>query len=254
MKNFLIFLSILMCSQIDAYHQFQSQYNSQEVLDYVRNFLPENPTIIECGAYNGDDTIRLATYWPRGFVHAFEPIPSHFENILNRTKEIPNVMIYELVLSDTVGTQIFYLSNYQDGMLSGSSSLLPPKEHLEFDKGVFFNQEILVNAVTLDHWGSTFNVSHIDFMWLDMQGFELNMLKDSALAKTAKVIYIEVEFVEAYEGQYLYKDVKEWMLENGYDLVAIDFNEELALAGREAIKPGTGIPYFGNAVFVRKNL
>jgi len=58
-------------------------------------------------------------------------------------------------------------------------------------------------------------------MWLDMQGYELNALKAcSAILKTVKVILTEVEFVEAYEGQYLFVEVKQWLEQQGFTMIA----------------------------------
>ena len=43
-------------------------------------------------------------------------------------------------------------------------------------------------------------VKNVDFLWLDMQGYELPALKSaSKLLKNVKVIYAEACFVEAYK-------------------------------------------------------
>jgi len=235
---FNLFLSICLSSSLQAYHQFSSQYNPQAVLDYVKDFLPDNPIILECGAYNGDDTLRMAKQWPKATIHAFEPVPVHFENIKNRTEDNNNIKIYKLALADVEGKLDFYLSDAQNtGILTASSSLLPAKDHVKFDNWVTFNKKTTVDAITLDKWASDEKIDHIDFMWLDMQGFALNMLKPSKMVKNTSVIYIEVEFIEAYEKQYLYPEIKEWMRTNGFDLVAIDFDEKLGLLGDKIVKP-----------------
>lgn len=256
MKKILIFLFLSLCSQIDAYHEFQNHSDSQEVLDYVKQFLQENPIILECGAFDGHDTIRLSTNWPKGMVYSFEPIPFLFQSVIDKTKYIPNVKVFQLALSNKVGKQKFYLSHFKhNGLPSGSSSLLPAKDHIEHGPALTFNEEIVVDGVTLDYWAKKEKISHIDFLWLDMQGFELNMIKASKLARKADVIYTEVEFIEAYKGQYLYADIKSWMEKNEYVLVAIDFDEENALKGKEGIEPGNPDKnFFGNALFVSKRL
>ncbi|MBS0605190.1 MAG: FkbM family methyltransferase [Verrucomicrobia bacterium] len=73
-------------------------------------------------------------------------------------------------------------------------------------------------------WANDEGVDHVDFLWLDMQGFELDMIKASELAKNARAIWMEVEFVEAYAGQYLFYDVLSWMEANGFQLAATNFN------------------------------
>jgi 2-O-methyltransferase len=209
------------------------------VWSFCKKYLPENPNVIECGACEGFDTVSMSQIWPNGKIYSFEPVPYLFSELKNRTKNSSNVHIYELALGDFCGKSAFYLSKHLNGSIAGSSSLLPPKEHLTRNTAVTFDDIIEVDVITLDKWASDNNVDHIDFMWLDMQGYELNMLKVSNLAKNAKVIYLEVEFAELYAGQYLYKDVLEWMIANNFELAAVDCD-----VNKKAD--------FGNAIFIKK--
>lgn len=206
---------------------------------FTKNYLPDNPVIIECGGCNGHDTRLMTQTWPLGEVHTFEPVPALFQVLKANTLLFSNVFSYELALGDYCGKALFHVSKYND-INSGSSSLLPPKKHVERDPQTKFDEKIIVNIVTLDAWAAEHGIQYIDFLWLDMQGYELNMLKVSELAKKAKVIFTEVEFIDLYAGQYLYQDVFNWMLENNFELVAKDFTE----ANGD----------FGNACFVKKNL
>jgi len=47
-----------------------------QFVDIVAPYLPANPVIIEAGAFNGSDTIKLAKKWPQATIHAFEPVPA----------------------------------------------------------------------------------------------------------------------------------------------------------------------------------
>ncbi len=225
--------------------------NAEHIFRFVKPFIPKDPILLECGGYNGNDTALMARAWPKGTIHTFEPIPELFNILSQNTNPYSNVKKYQLALADRTGRLTFYFSDFNNsGTPSGSSSLLPPKDHVKFDHWVTFNGTIEVEAMSLDDWAAQAGIDHIDFMWLDMQGFELNMLKASKLAKKTKVIYLEVEFIEAYAGQYLYPDIKKWMEENGFCLIALDFDEKIGLAGDQMIKPGTNLPYYGNAIFL----
>jgi hypothetical protein len=75
---------------------------------------------------------------------------------------------------------------------------------------------------------------------LDVQGFALNILKASPdILKTTKVIHVEVEFVEAYQGQYLSHDVVAWLQGQGFMPIAQDFTN-------------TDEWFFGDIIFVRR--
>jgi FkbM family methyltransferase len=224
--------------------------NAEDVLSFVKPYLPNNPIIVEAGGRDGIDTIKMARFWPRSIVYTFEPVPELYEIISSKIKRFSRIKAYPLALAEKNGTSRFYLSEYWRslGTVSGSSSLLQPKEHLIYDHSVIFPRSMKVETRKLDDWASENEISKIDFLWLDMQGYELNMLKASELGKKAKAIYIEVSFVEAYQGQYLYEDVKRWMHDHGFSLAAVDFDEDSIAS--ELMKTNR---YFGNAIFIRSN-
>ena len=89
-----------------------------------------------------------------------------------------------------------------------------------------FNKEIKVPVTTLDTWAERNNISHADFLWLDLQGSELPVMKKSPkIMKTVKVLLVEVEMVEAYKNQALAGEVKQWLEGEGFALIAKDFDE-----------------------------
>lgn len=205
--------------------------------------LPENPIIVEAGAYDGTDTKRMSILWPKGVIHAFEPVPEVYEKLLKKTYKIPNIKSYKAALSNKNGTAIFYNSSLTQSPHTpyASGSLLEPKEHLNVAPHVAFNSTINVETYTLDTWAKKNNIKKIDGLWLDMQGFALDMLKASPhILKTVKLIYVEVELIEAYKGQPLYPEVKKWIQSQGFTLIAKDFKRNKKR-------------WFGNALFVRKN-
>jgi len=213
----------------------------QEALALVKPYLPANPVILEAGAYNGKDSVRLSTEWPFGHVHTFEPVPELFQEVAHRIKPYPNITAYQLALADKVGEATFYLSEYsfKPGVPSESSSLLPPKEHLSRVSFVLFNNKINVATTTIDAWAEQNNINSIDFMWLDMQGYELPALKAAPkILASTKALLTEIEFVEAYEGQALYTELKAWLEDQGFEMIAQ--NDQNG--------------WFGDALFVRKEL
>jgi FkbM family methyltransferase len=214
----------------------------QTLLPFIQPFLPANPIIIEAGAFTGGDTQRLSSFWPQATIHAFEPVPDIFALLKTNVSSLHNVHCHPMGLSDTTGTAQFYVSESpkKPGAPFQAGSLLKPKERLKLSP-VQYNKTITINAITLDDWAQQNNIPHVDFAWLDMQGYELNVLKASPrMLATLKVIYTEVEFVEAYENQYMYHDVRTWLEAQGFIMIARDFSDN----------PDW---FYGNAVFVKKD-
>ena len=227
--------------------------NAEVVLRFIKPLLPENPTILEAGAFNGNDTAKMAKMWRHSSIHAFEPVPQNYKILRKKCRRLKNVHTYQFALSDKRGTANFYVSELvsKPGISVGSGSLLEPQEHLEYDKNIVFPKSLIVATDTADQWAKQNNINKIDFMWLDMQGHELTMLRSAInILSTVKIIYTEVEFVKAYKDQPLYWDVKDWLNKQGFDVIALDFDESHAALGNKIAKD---MRYFGNAVFINKN-
>lgn len=212
-------LIFLITSQVFADHH--------ELFTYIQKYLPENAVILEAGVFNGIDSLHMARFWPQAKIHGFEPIPELFAQLPAVQKHAKNIAFYQVALGDKIGTMPMYLSAYDTSpdVISASSSLLPPKEHLVHAPEVLFNRVIEVPVTTIDAWAQENNIDHIDFMWLDMQGYELHALMAAPkILKTVRVILLEVEFVEAYKGQYLFNDIKLFLENNGFTCLGLTSN------------------------------
>jgi FkbM family methyltransferase len=203
--------------------------------EIIAKYIPSDPIILEAGAHIGLDTIELAKRFPKGRIFAFEPIPNLFEQLSKNTHSFNNVLCFPLALSDKVESAIMYVSG---GLSDGSSSLLPPKDHLIDHPEVIFDKTINVNCVTLDDWAASNKITKIDLLWLDLQGNELDVLKAGLnILKNVQAVYTEVNLKEVYLGASLYSELKKW-------LESCDFKVEI-----EEIPWEDG----GNVLFTRNN-
>ncbi len=195
---------------IVLFGQIQSA-NHNSVLNKVSRHIPSNPIILEAGGHIGEDTERMAQFWPGGIIHTFEPSPTSYAALEKKTGSLCNVFRYQYALTDYIGTADFYLSPDNPG----ASSILPPADW--FTLYTFEKEPITVNCTTIDEWAAKQNVDHIDFMWLDMEGNELKaLLASPKLLKTVKVIYIELNNKEFRTGTPHYSTVKRWLESQGF--------------------------------------
>lgn len=185
--------------------------------EFIKQFLPSNPIILEAGAHHGYDTVEFAKLFPESTIYAFEPLPSNFEYLKNNCKNYKNIFCIQKALSNQTKMQKFYLSaNGWDY----SSSLLKPKEHLVVYPWVKFDGYIEVEAINLDDWCNQNNIKKIDFLWFDMQGMDAAVLRGARnILKTVKCIITEVSRIELYEGCELYESYKKFLIENGFELI-----------------------------------
>jgi FkbM family methyltransferase len=202
--------------------------------NYIRQFLSANPVIIDAGSHVGGDSIEMCRLYKGAILHAFEPVPSIFKILKYNTRKYKKIHCHQVALSNFNGHQLMHVSS---GASDGSSSLLKPKDHLKDHPDVFFNEKITVVAKTLDTWAAQEGVTKVDLLWLDMQGFELEVLKASnVILPTVKAVHMEVSTRSTYEGVPLYDEVKSWMMSEGFKVEV------------EAIPNGWDM---GNVLFVR---
>jgi FkbM family methyltransferase len=216
-------------------------FNSHKTIEVIKQFLSDNPAIVEAGSFNGHDTKKMALQWPKGIVHAFEPVPEIYERLVQNTQMLPNVHRYPLALSDHTGTVEFYISEKptKPGVASQAGSIHKPKERLSHSP-IIFPRMATVQTITLDQWADENGVSAIDLLWLDTQGHELAILQAAPkMIHNIKLVLAEVSFIESYEGQPLYEDVVVWMFNHGFEQIGRDFAD-------------TNQSFFGNALFVKR--
>ncbi len=204
MKNLLILSSLFCFIAINSADHFR-------ILRQVSSYIPKNPIIFEAGAHIGEDTERMSGFWPEGTIYAFEPSPPSFEKLVDKTKNLPNVIRYNLALSDYIGETSFYICTDNPG----ASSTLPPEKW--FNLYTFIKTPITVACSTINNWAKLSKVDHVDFMWLDMEGNELKALQQSGnILDTVKAIYIELNNKEFRTGTPHYNTVKQWLEKQGF--------------------------------------
>jgi FkbM family methyltransferase len=186
----------------------------------IATYLPANPTIVEAGAHIGVDTVQMSKRWPRGTIHAFEPIPDLFSQLQSNTAKRKNVCCYPMALGKETGAAKMFVSS---GRSDASSSLFPPKAHVTYHPDILFETEIQVPTITLDHWAAEQGIKKIDFLWLDLQGYELAVLKAAtAVLATVQAIYTEVNLDETYAGVALYPELRQWLEVYGFKVIRED--------------------------------
>lgn len=200
----------------------------------IRPYLQPGAHMIDAGAHIGADSVEFARLFPDVTIHAFEPIPDIYAKLVRNTPRWPQIRTYPLALSDRNGPRTMHVSG---GASDASSSLLAAKLHIEDHPGTTFEKTCIVQCETLDSWARSKAV-RIEFLWLDMQGFELEGLRaGEAVLQRVRAIHTEVSTRETYVGAALYPELKSWLEARGF---AVEI---------EAIPAGSDM---GNVLFVRK--
>jgi FkbM family methyltransferase len=201
--------------------------------DLLKFFKKNDQLIIfDIGACESEDAIRYAMLFANSRIFAFEPREDNVEKskelIKNYKKK--NIILEHLALSNEEGLADFFLSegeppeqknNESWDYGNKSSSLLPPSE--EIDKHTAwlqFKRKTQVKTMRLDNYVKKNSLNIIDFVHLDVQGAELMVLEGAGtFLSKIKLIWMEVEAVELYQGQPLKNNVEQFMIKNNFSIL-----------------------------------
>ncbi|MDB6027156.1 MAG: methyltransferase [Verrucomicrobiales bacterium] len=170
----------------------------------------ENPVILDIGCNNGGQSALFLKLFPKGSVYSFEPDPRAREAFRKKVTD-PRAKLFDIAISAQDGTTEFYVSDgvpsaeWKQHLPAGwdlSGSIKKPKKHLELHPWCKFEQRIQVTTKKLDTWCNDEGVKEIDFIWADVQGAEVDLIKggEQALRRT-RYLYTEYNDKELYEGQ-----------------------------------------------------
>ena len=187
----------------------------------------EPSVIFDIGACEGEDSIRYSLLFKTATVYSFEPLPDNYTKCLNNFLKFSNnkIKAFQLALSNNNGVADFFVSSgspknaEQSGWNFGnkSSSLFPPESSYKQNEWLRFEDQIQVKTQTISSFCKENSVQKIDFIHMDVQGAELNVLQgaEKELA-SINAIWLEVENISMYQGQPLRKDIEKFMKESGF--------------------------------------
>jgi len=220
-------------------HRYEGiiQHQEEYALPLISAWIRSNPVILEAGAHYGIDTQKFAKMWPNATILSFEPNPHAFEKLVDATKDFPQVQPINLALANYNGEatlHVCYGTTGDDDRFEGASSLLDASDGMKIH---YQGPDVVVPCMVLDDWCEQNAVDRIDFMWLDLEGMELQILKSSPdILKTVKVIFTETNFQEFRKGMTQYAELRQFLEANGFIMMCHWYREGLQ----------------GNALFLRR--
>jgi FkbM family methyltransferase len=169
-------------------------HNVVEHLVYFRiapeNFGPVEPVLknarvlFDIGANIGSTALYFASKNPQARIYSFEPHPDTWQKARNNIdlNSFGNIHLVNKGLGDTdMSTKLYQVVNNNPGM----NRILPDNDAFPF---------VMINITTLDGFCLQHGISKIDFMKVDVEGFEYHVLKGGCeiISSCHPVIYLEL--------------------------------------------------------------
>ena len=188
-----------------------------EHLDAIRFCAPA--TLLDVGANKGQFSTAVRMLFPKAIIEAFEPLPSAAERFAALFAGNPQVTLNRIAIGSAEKDAIFYVTDRED-----SSSLLPPGVGQKAAFGVTAVDHIEVQVRPLEKVIDLEGLPHPVMLKIDVQGAELDVLRGISAFDYVDFIYVELSFVELYDGQALFEDVRSHLVERGFTLRGV-FNQ-----------------------------
>lgn len=167
-----------------------------------------NPAVaIDVGAYVGEWTTGFRRIFSGARVLMVEPQPSHIHRLRSMTAACAEIELAPVLLGACPqGSVAFYLSE-------SASSVLPEPERRQSV------EVISIPMTTLDEVTAGSKFARPDFIKLDVQGYELEVLKGGEkILRSAQAVLMEVNLLPILDGAPLFHEAVHFMGERGFRL------------------------------------
>ena len=199
----------------------------------------------------------------------FEKHWNHYGDQINLIGFEPNKESYKECVEEKSNTQTTYYPYaldisagerdlYVTANISGCSLLKPNKNTIE-KFGMEDHLTIMsidkVQTIDLDTFTEQNNIENIDFIKLDTEGTELNILKGSKniLKKSVLGLSIEVKFIKVNDDQPLFFEIDKYLRSLGFELYDLDINRSTrkTLAPYASVNLDIGQVLLAQALYLR---
>lgn len=200
-------------------------------------------TIFDLWARYCEDSIDFSLHYTDAKIYSFECNPNVISKTRNKVKNFKNITLVENAVSDKDWPLSFYPINKEktitthDDWNQWASSLLLSSGKYDIEK--YVQDKITVQSIRLDDFVAKKNILNIDLIWMDLQWAEIMALNWLwKFIKNVNFIYTEVEFIEIYKDQPLFRDVQKTLEFKWFVLIKF-FNVN---------------PFFSDVLFVNKKI
>jgi FkbM family methyltransferase len=171
----------------------------------------------DIGASVGSWTLLTRALVPDSVIIAFEPMAEHVDAFRANTRGLPDIDLFAIALGGREETRPFYPASFSD-----ASSFLPLTEEGKAQWKITNRPTEPLSLTTLDKLVRTKSLPAPDVLKLDVQGFELEVLRGAEQTlPSARWVISEVCFREFYEGQASFSELVRFLGRHNFEVSAI---------------------------------
>ena len=183
---------------------------SDKKLNFVlAKYKNEIQKIVQVGAHEGQE-IPIFEKYNFEKIYLFEPNDTPFQILEKKVEDKSNYKIFKFALGNKNSKEEMYYSTENQGQ---SSSFLAPEVHKKVQPNIKFQERRIVEIKKFED----LNINNIDFLIMDVQGFELEVLKGfGRKINELEFIFTEVNRDYLYSNNVLIWDLDKYLNRLGF--------------------------------------
>ena len=182
--------------------------NMSEFVDLVKSHVSDINIIFEIGSLDANDSLFFKEQFPNADVYAIEGLSENYEKYM---KNLTTITPINMVITDYDGTINYYKKN-----INGLHGIR--------NRGNEYGNTVLegVTCKRMDTLCGELGITKIDMVKIDVEGATQEILTGfGELLKTIKIMHIETESYQFFEGQILHEEVVSYLTDKGFTMVKL---------------------------------
>lgn len=194
----------------------EDEVADQERREALARILTAGGVVLDVGANRGQFALDVLSV-QSSRIFCFEPLPSAFAQLESLSHIHAEIVPVQMAVANISGQAQFHVSEEDVG-----SSLLRPVENQSSRwLAPSSSGPISIECIRLDEWISSNNISQIELLKSDAQGFDRRVLESAGSFLNPEhigAILVELNFHSFYKGQDPFYSIMEQLCSSGYFL------------------------------------
>ena len=203
---------------------YRASQHGHHVCTDIKKCGHEIAFVFDVGANVGQSALRFEAIFPKAKIYCFEPVKKTFEMLKKNLTKFGKISCYRVAFGSCACEKTIYLTGQ-----SRTNSLIEPNK-------ICGNET--VNVCTIDEFAVKNQIKRIDFLKIDTEGFDLEVLKGAQKMLSSEqigFILVESGFHPGDKRHVLFDDIRSYLLPMGYTLFGI-YDQRLEWSGVKRLR------------------